>query len=281
MSSARSARSSISRSSGSSPSSTRCRSPQRRSARCTARRCPTAGASSSRCSGRTRRKQIEADLSLMYQAAEARQGTHPCARLHRRERDRRRVRALDPAGARLPAGGAERRRVPQELRRPSARRGAEGLLVVHALARADARVPRRRAARRHRRRAVDARPAAPARVPGHRGVDDDDLPPRVLPRRPSPGEHPRALARPDRARRLRAHRQAHRRRHVEADAALHRRRGGEHRGAAEAPRRPRRPLPEGARGAVRRASSASSTTATTARASRRSTRSRSSARASR
>ena len=68
--------------------------------------------------------------------------------------------------------------------------------------------------------------------------------------------------------------QAHRRRHVEADAALHRRGVGEHRGAAEAPRRPRRALPEGARGGVRRASCASSTTATTARACGRSTRSR-------
>ena len=29
-------------------------------------------------------------------------------------------------------------------------------------------------------------------------MDDDDLPPRLLPRRPAPGEHPRALARADR-----------------------------------------------------------------------------------
>ena len=30
------------------------------------------------------------------------------------------------------------------------------------------------------------------RLPRHRGVDDDDLPPRLLPRRSAPGEHPRA-----------------------------------------------------------------------------------------
>ena len=107
-----------------------------------------------------------------------------------------------------------------------------------------------------------------------RDVDDDDLPPRVLPRRPASGEHPRPLARADRARRLRPRRQAHRRRHVEADAALHRRGVREHRGAAEAPRRPRRALSEGARGASSSPSCASCTTATTARACRRSTRSR-------
>ena len=39
----------------------------------------------------------------------------------------------------------------------------------------------------------------------HRDVDGDDLPQRLLPRRPAPGEHPRARARPDRPRRLRAH----------------------------------------------------------------------------
>ena len=182
----------------------------------------------------------------------AREGAHPRARLHRRERDRRRVRALDPAGARLPPRGAQRRRLPQELRRPPARRGAARLLDVHAVEGADARVPRGRAARRPRARPVVARAAPPARVPDRRDVDDDDLPPRVLPRRPAPGEHPRPVARADRARRLRPGREAHRRRHVEADAALHRRRVGEHRAAAEAARRPRRALPEGARGGVRR-----------------------------
>src|SRR5437016_1182358 len=36
---------------------------------------------------------------------EAREGAHPRARLHRHERNRRRVLALDPARARLPSGG--------------------------------------------------------------------------------------------------------------------------------------------------------------------------------
>ena len=39
---------------------------------------------------------------------------------------------------------------------------------------------------------VLGRGAAPARVPDRRGVDDDDLPARLLPRRPASGEHPRA-----------------------------------------------------------------------------------------
>ena len=96
-------------------------------------------------------RQIEADLALMYQAARL---------------AKERIRALDFIDAneivdefarsirqeldyRLEARNADA--LPQELRRPSARRGAEGLLVVHALARADARVPRGRAARRPRR----------------------------------------------------------------------------------------------------------------------------------
>ena len=107
-----------------------------------------------------------------------------------------------------------------------------------------------------------------------RDLDGDDLPARLLPRRPASGERARARRRPDRPRRLRPRRQAHRGGHGAADAALHRRRDRE-RGRAAAPaRRARRPLSEGARGRVRAPSCASSTTATTARASPRSTRSR-------
>ena len=63
-------------------------------------------------------RQIEADLNLMYQAARlARSG---CARSTSSTRGAgRRVRTVDPAGARLPARGPQRRDVPQELRRPS------------------------------------------------------------------------------------------------------------------------------------------------------------------
>ena len=55
-----------------------------------------------------------------------------------------------------------------------------------------------------------------------------------------------------RARRLRPGREADRRGHVEADAALHRRRERAHRRPAAPVGRARRPLPEGARGRVRR-----------------------------
>ncbi len=91
-------------------------------------------------------------------------------------------------------------------------------------------------------RGVHARRAPRPRVPGHRGVDDDDLQARVLPRRPAPGEHPRARRRPDRPRRLRAGGEAVRRRHVEADRAVHRCGRGERRRACAAARRSRRAL---------------------------------------
>ena len=51
---------------------------------------------------------------------QARPRACPAARLRRHRRARRRVRPLDPPGARLPAGGAERRDVPPELRRERA-----------------------------------------------------------------------------------------------------------------------------------------------------------------
>ncbi len=179
------------------------------------------------------------------------EGADPGARLHRRARARRRVRAVDPAGARLPARGAQRRHVPQGFRGPSARDDPARLLDLHALTHPDPRRARGDPARGHRRRALVARAATAPRVPDHRGVDDDDLPQRVLPRRPASGEHPRARARPARARRLRPDGEADRRRHVAADAPVHRRSLRERGDAAETARRPRRPLPEGARGAVR------------------------------
>ena len=128
--------------------------------------------------------------------------------------------------------------------------------------------------------ALHARGAAAPRVSDGRDVDDDDLPARVLPRRPAPGEHPRPTGRPHRPRRLRPGREAQRRRHQQADAALHRRRERERRQPAAPARRPRRHVPEGERGGVARAGCASSTTSTTARRSPRSTRFRSFARGS-
>ena len=80
------------------------------------------------------------------------QGARPRARLHRRARARRRVRPLDPAGARLQARGAPRRHVPPQLRRLGARRRAEGLPGLLDRPDADARVPGRRPARRSRLR---------------------------------------------------------------------------------------------------------------------------------
>ena len=195
-------------------------------------------------------EQIEADLGLLYQAARI---------------AKERVRALDfvdvrqvvdefaraiRAGARLPPRSPQRPNAPPQLRRPPARPHPARLLELHARSRPDARVHRGLPARGHRRVRLHHR-AAKATRRGHlRSLDDDDLPGRVLPRRPAPGEHPRRQARRDRARRLRPGREAHRRRHREGDEALHRRRQRERRGPAEAPRRPRRPLPEGARGRI-------------------------------
>ena len=76
------------------------------------------------------------------------QGARPRARLHRRQRPRRRVRALHPPGARLQARGAARRHVQAQLRGHGRRRRAQGLLGLLRRADADARVPRGRAARR-------------------------------------------------------------------------------------------------------------------------------------
>ena len=126
------------------------------------------------------------------------QGARPLARLHRRERAGRRVRTLDQVRARLPARGAERRDVPAQLRGLRARAGAAGLPHLLRLARADARVPGRGPARRSRPGVALAGGAARARLPDHGDVDGDDLPARLLPRRPASGEHPRPRRRPDR-----------------------------------------------------------------------------------
>ena len=181
------------------------------------------------------------------------QGARAGARVHRPAPARRRVRALDPPGARLPPRGPQRRGLPPPLLGPPARPHPARLLELHAHARADARAARGRPARRPPARRLGDGGAPPPRLPDGRDVDDDDLPPRLLPRRPAPGEHLRDRRRgAHRARRLRPGREADRRGHVEADAALHRRRERAHRRAAAPAGRARRPLPEGARGRVRR-----------------------------
>ena len=76
------------------------------------------------------------------------------ARVHRHRLARRRVRAHDPPGARLPHGGAQRRAVPPQLRRASARARSARLLELLALAGAHARAPRGRAASGPRHRHV-------------------------------------------------------------------------------------------------------------------------------
>ena len=76
----------------------------------------------------------------------------PLARLHRLRGARRRVRALDPAGARLPARGAQRRDVPAQLRRLDRGRRAARDLALLVGAGAHARAPRREAVRRSRPR---------------------------------------------------------------------------------------------------------------------------------
>ena len=265
------------RSSSSSSSSRSSRSPRRRSARCTARRCRTAAASPSRCSGPDAPRQIEADLALLYQAAPHREGARARARLHRRARSSSTSsRARSGRSSTTALEGAQRRRVPSQLRRPPARPRAARLLELHAQPRADARVPRRRS------QLADVDPADWTLEERRRlaylidrGVDDDDLPARVLPRRPASGEHPRArradqiglvdfgavgkLTDDDMSKLTRLFIDAAN----ENVDALPRAAG-----------RPRRPLPEGARGGVRAPSCARSTTATTARASPRSTRCR-------
>ncbi|MER3488229.1 MAG: hypothetical protein C4307_05705 [Chloroflexota bacterium] len=85
--------------------------------------------------------------------------------------------------------------------------------------------------------------APPARLPHHRGLDDHDLPARLLPRGPPSRQYPRAGQ--PRARgpgRLRPGGEALPGGHGPAHAALHRRRRGAGGGAAQALERSRRPL---------------------------------------
>ena len=151
-------------------------------------------------------QQIEADLGLLYQAARIAKERVAGPRLRGRARGRRRVRPRDPPGARLPARGPERGHTPPQLRGPPARARPARLLDVHTGASADARVHRRPRAPRGRRHALLGRGAEAPRGGDRRGLDDDGLPGRLLPRRPAPGEHHRHPPRPDRARRLRARR---------------------------------------------------------------------------
>ena len=202
------------------------------------------------------------------------QGARPRARLHRRASARGRVRTFHPAGARLQARGAPRRHVPAQLRRLRARRRAEGLLGLLGRADAHARIPRGRPTRRPRPRRDLPERAARARLPGDGDLDGDDLPARVLPRRPASSERARPRWGSDRPRRLRARREADRRGYGAVDAPLHRRRDRERRRAADAG------SPSSASAIPRSArrssapSCATSTTATSARAWPRSTRSR-------
>src|SRR5215218_1923660 len=80
-----------------------------------------------------------------------REGARSRVRLHRRRGARRRVCALDPPGARLPARGPERPALPPQLRGPPARRDSARVLELYERARPDDRVSRGRPARGRRR----------------------------------------------------------------------------------------------------------------------------------
>ena len=151
--------------------------------------------SPSRCSGPNAPRQIESDLALLYQAARLIKERVRVARLHRRARARRRVRALDPPGARLPLEGRQRRHVPPQLRRLATRRVPQVYWSYSGARVLDARVPRRRAARRPRLRRRRSSSAGELAYLVDRGLDGDDLPARLLPRRPAPGERARARRR--------------------------------------------------------------------------------------
>ena len=151
-------------------------------------------------------EQIEADLGLLYQAAriakervraldfvDVREVVDEFARAIRQELDYR-------------LEGRNADTLHRNFAGPPARARPARLLDVHARARPDARVHRGPPARRRRRGAVLGRGAEAPRGGDRRGLDDDGLPGRLLPRRPAPGEHPRHPPRPDRARRLRARR---------------------------------------------------------------------------
>src|SRR6059058_1265873 len=106
-------------------------------------------------------RQIEADLALLYQAARIAKG---------------RVRALDPPGARLPPRGAQRRRVPSQLRRPPARPCPARLLDLHAQPGTDAGMAGGNTGRRHPPGGVGGRGSPGHRLPDGGDMDDHDLP---------------------------------------------------------------------------------------------------------
>ncbi len=77
-------------------------------------------------------QKIEADLGLLYQAARLARERISALDFVDTAPARGRVRALDPEGARLPAGGPQRAELPPALRGPPARPRPEGLLAVLA-----------------------------------------------------------------------------------------------------------------------------------------------------
>ena len=97
-------------------------------------------------------RQIEADLVLLYQAAKLVQerSARSTSSTRASSSTSSRARSGKELDYRLEARNAQN--VPPQLRRRPARPRAEGLLAVHARARADARVARRDAARRRRPR---------------------------------------------------------------------------------------------------------------------------------
>ena len=171
------------------------RSRRRRSARCTAPCCPNGRRVAVKVQRPNAPRQIESDIQLLEQAARL---------------VKERVRALDfvdtreivdefARSIRLELDYRQEGRNAQAFHRNFAGHPHVAVPRVYwsytSKRRADARVPRRRPARRPRARRVDDRAAPPPRLRDRRGLADDDLPPRLLPRRPAPGEHPRALAR--------------------------------------------------------------------------------------
>ena len=135
-------------------------------------------------------RQIEADLALLYQAARSRRSA--CVR------STSSTRASSSTSSRARSGRSsttarrpQRADVPPQLRRPPARPHPARLLELHAQRVLTLELLDGIAARRHRARATTRSRSGAPRLPADRGVDDDDLPPRLLPRRPAPGEHPR------------------------------------------------------------------------------------------
>ena len=172
--------------------SRRSRSRPRRSARCTGRCSRTAGGSRSRCSARTRRGR-----------------SRPTSRCStRRRRSRRSACGRSTSSTRASSSTSSPARSGRSSTTGSEARNAQAFHRNFA-GHPHVRIPHvywsySRAARAHARVArgqqlADVEPQEYTlderrrpRVPDDRGVDDDDLPARLLPRRPAPGEHPRA-----------------------------------------------------------------------------------------